>query len=152
MSNSVKPRTATCQAPLSMGFSRQEYWGGLPFPYFRESSWPRDQTCVSCVSCFGRQILYHWVIWSQMVHVKSEQSTFQKVRRVGSVGYRTVRASRTSSLGSWKELIFLFWLCCANRQGHIFPPLYFLLNVRLRAKCTICAQDTNRLLLIKLWW
>ena len=21
-----------CQAPLSMGFSRQEYWSGLPFP------------------------------------------------------------------------------------------------------------------------
>ena len=24
--------TAACQAPLSMGFPRQEYWGGLPFP------------------------------------------------------------------------------------------------------------------------
>ena len=24
--------TVTCQAPLSIGFSRQEYWGGLPFP------------------------------------------------------------------------------------------------------------------------
>ena len=24
--------TVACQAPLSMGFSRQEYWGGLPFP------------------------------------------------------------------------------------------------------------------------
>ena len=22
----------TCQAPLSMGFSRQEYWSRLPFP------------------------------------------------------------------------------------------------------------------------
>ena len=22
-----------CQGPLSMGFSRQEYWGGLPFPF-----------------------------------------------------------------------------------------------------------------------
>ena len=22
----------TCQASLSMGFSRQEYWSGLPFP------------------------------------------------------------------------------------------------------------------------
>ena len=22
----------TCQAPLSMGFPRQEYWTGLPFP------------------------------------------------------------------------------------------------------------------------
>ena len=33
MSNSsVTPRTVACQAPLSMGFSRQEYWSGLPFP------------------------------------------------------------------------------------------------------------------------
>ena len=26
------PWTVTYQAPLSMGFSRQEYWNGLPFP------------------------------------------------------------------------------------------------------------------------
>ena len=25
-------RTVACQAPLSMGFSRQEYWSGLPCP------------------------------------------------------------------------------------------------------------------------
>ena len=24
--------TVACQAPLSMGFPRQEYWSGLPFP------------------------------------------------------------------------------------------------------------------------
>ena len=24
--------TVACQAPLSMGFSQQEYWSGLPFP------------------------------------------------------------------------------------------------------------------------
>ena len=24
--------TAACQAPLSMEFSRKEYWNGLPFP------------------------------------------------------------------------------------------------------------------------
>ena len=28
----VTPWTVTHQAPLSMGFSRREYWGGLPFP------------------------------------------------------------------------------------------------------------------------
>ena len=28
----VTPRTVACQASLSMEFSRQEYWGGLPFP------------------------------------------------------------------------------------------------------------------------
>ena len=26
------PWTVACQAPLSMGFSRQEYWSGLKFP------------------------------------------------------------------------------------------------------------------------
>ena len=26
------PWTVACQAPLSMGFSRQEYWSGLPIP------------------------------------------------------------------------------------------------------------------------
>ena len=28
----VTQRTAACQAPLSMEFSRQECWSGLPFP------------------------------------------------------------------------------------------------------------------------
>ena len=32
MSDSVNPWTVARQAPLSMGFSRQEYWSGLPFP------------------------------------------------------------------------------------------------------------------------
>ena len=26
------PWTIACQVPLSKGFSRQEYWNGLPFP------------------------------------------------------------------------------------------------------------------------
>ena len=26
------PWTVACQAPLSMEFSKQEYWSGLPFP------------------------------------------------------------------------------------------------------------------------
>ena len=28
----VTPWTVACQAPPCMGFSRQEYWSGLPFP------------------------------------------------------------------------------------------------------------------------
>ena len=30
VSNSVTPWTVAHQAPLSMGFSREEYWNGLP--------------------------------------------------------------------------------------------------------------------------
>ena len=29
----VTPWTAAYQAPLSMGFSRQEYWSGMPLPF-----------------------------------------------------------------------------------------------------------------------
>ena len=32
MSNSATPWTVACQAPLSMGLSRQEYWSVLPCP------------------------------------------------------------------------------------------------------------------------
>ena len=55
------PWTTACQAPLSMGFSRQEYWVAIP------SSWgspqPRNPTHVSCVSWTGRQTLYPWATW-----------------------------------------------------------------------------------------
>ena len=32
MSDSVTPWTVTRQTPLSIEFSRQEFWSGLPFP------------------------------------------------------------------------------------------------------------------------
>ena len=35
------PWTVACQAPPSMGFSRQEYWSRLPFPFPRDLPDPR---------------------------------------------------------------------------------------------------------------
>ena len=35
------PRRVACQAPLSVGFFRQEYWSGLPFPPRRNLPNPR---------------------------------------------------------------------------------------------------------------
>ena len=43
-----------------MGFSRQEYRSGLPLPSPGDLPDPgKHQTCVSCVSCTGRKVLYH---------------------------------------------------------------------------------------------
>ena len=41
--------TVACQAPLSMGFPRQEYWSGLPFPSPGELPQPRDGAHVCCL-------------------------------------------------------------------------------------------------------
>ena len=41
MSNSLwPPWTVACHAPLSMGFPKQEYWSGLPFPSPRDLPHP----------------------------------------------------------------------------------------------------------------
>ena len=51
----VTPWTAAPQAPLLMGFSRQELeWVAMPSS--RGSSWCRDRTLVSYVSCLGRHV------------------------------------------------------------------------------------------------
>ena len=64
-----------CQAPLSMGFSRQEYWSGCHF-LLQGSFQPRNQTRVSCTSCIGRQILlcHRYLQGSQ--HILGAQSIF----------------------------------------------------------------------------
>ena len=55
----VTLQTVVHQAPLSMGFSRQEYWSVLPCsPPPGDLPNPGIEP-ASCISCIGRQILYH---------------------------------------------------------------------------------------------
>ena len=42
--------TVAHQAPLSMGFPKQGYWSGLPFPSPGDLPQPRDWTSVSCLA------------------------------------------------------------------------------------------------------
>ena len=57
------PWTASHQAPLSVGFSKQEYWSGLPCPSPGGSSWLRDGTQVSCIA--GRFFTI-WATWETL--------------------------------------------------------------------------------------
>ena len=56
----VTPWTLAHKVPLSMKFSRQEYWNGLPFPSPGDLLNPGTEFTVCCVSCIGRCILYNW--------------------------------------------------------------------------------------------
>ena len=46
----VTPKTVAHQAPLSMGFSRQELLKWVALPFSRGSFWPRDSTHLSCTA------------------------------------------------------------------------------------------------------
>ena len=58
--------TIACQAPLSMGFSRQEYWCGLPFPspYIILPTFSKDY-CTVVIVVTGLMTLMlneHWAL------------------------------------------------------------------------------------------
>ena len=82
------PWTVACQAPLTVEFFRQEYWGGA-ISYSRGSSWPRDRTCISCISYTGRQTLYHhttvYFSWKEIKHritVTPKFNMFNKIENI----------------------------------------------------------------------
>ena len=64
MSDSVTPWTVTCQALLSLGFLRQEYWS----IYFSRGS---SLLGLNWVSCIGMQILYHWATWQPPIYMST---------------------------------------------------------------------------------
>ena len=51
--------TVARQSPLSMGFSRQECWSGIPGPHPGDLPNSGIEPWASYISCPGRQILYH---------------------------------------------------------------------------------------------
>ena len=60
----VTPWTIACQAPLSMGFPRQKYWNGLPFPppgNLPNSGMESESSALAGILLHFRQkILYLW--------------------------------------------------------------------------------------------
>ena len=70
----MTPWTVAHQAPLSMEFSRQEYWSGLSFPF------PEDlpNSGIEPGSPHCRQILYHLSCQEMIYNVSSDDQTTSK--------------------------------------------------------------------------
>ena len=61
--NSATLWTAAHQAPLSMGILQARILEWVAISFSRGSSWPRDGTRDSYVSCIDKQILYYYPTW-----------------------------------------------------------------------------------------
>ena len=57
-----------CSLPGSSvhGISQARILEWVAIFFSRRSSWPRDGTCISYISCIGRQILYHCTTWEAL--------------------------------------------------------------------------------------
>ena len=62
-----------CSLPGSSlhGISQARILEWVVIPFSSGSSPSKYQTHISCVSCIGRQILYHWVIWEAHIYLCS---------------------------------------------------------------------------------
>ena len=78
------PWTVAYQAPLSMGFSRQEYWEWVAISFSRRSSWPRDWSQVSRI--VGRRFTV-WatrevsvgILWSNIIRNRIQKKTLKLI-------------------------------------------------------------------------
>ena len=101
------PWIVDCQALLSTGFPRQEYWSGLPFP----SPGDLPNTGIKPVSltspALGRQALYHWChLGEQCINCRN----FGPNIGAGKAKYGIIHCS-----------IFNETVCLHNSGREIFP-------------------------------
>ena len=103
VSDSAIPWTVALQAPLSMGFSRQEYWSGLPFPSpnwghrvkFKKKSLNKTGSWL-----FGKNQLFHRLaLWTWTTCVCASLFLFFNKRS---------RLDQGASVFLWNRVLFNF--------------------------------------------
>ena len=110
--------TVAHQAPLSMGFSRQEHWSRLPSPPPRDLPNPGIEL-VSHVSCSGR-----WVLYRQCNHFKPRglfspsfiTSTIQSADIIKGRSCRYRVPKRQHSLSTRLPFIEVLYLTCLHGE------------------------------------
>ena len=141
--------TISYQDPLSVEFSREEYWRGLPFPSPGESFWPRDATYISCVSCTAGGFSTHWAIGKPFENGRSTQSYFyhNKVIPQGTLWSSCGQHEETDHLNSLSTFIIslneLIIRCSTFFSGLFLSSFVSSANLMLQRRCIL--NDTELL-------
>ena len=125
------PWTVAYQAPLSMGFSRQEYWSGLPFPSPGDLPDPGIEPRSPAL-----QTLYHpnhqgsplwgldfnkWVLGRSKFPVHNIQFIILSWLRLDNAEDRLEDGSR---IGQWKIKSQSTWSVCHHGPGGCLRQLF----------------------------
>ena len=117
--------TVACQVPLSLGFPRQGYWSGLPFPPPRDLPNPGMKP-VSCISCIGRRILYHCATWENFqVGVWNLKLIIWILLQISDSNINVLFNLCRNSLRFFTVAIYVGkWTCLKN------PPLFLFFKMK----------------------
>ena len=103
-------------------------WVDISFS--RESSWPRDRTCILCVSCIGRLTLYchaKMLCWVNKTHTHTHKEYIQyEFLSTNSTNFSMKKSAQWLPLGGWKQR--LNWKECEKCSGIML--IFFMLTYR----------------------
>ena len=117
--------TVSCQAPLSMGFRRQEYWSGLPFPSPGDLPDPGIKP-TSLIFCIGRQVFFFFFTtsanWEVLFNPESESKTESEVTQsCPTLCNPTDYSLPGSSVHGIFQARVLEWVAIAFSRGSSWP-------------------------------
>ena len=134
--------TVACQAPLSMGFSQQEYWSGLPFPPPGDLLNPGcEPVSLTSPALAGRFFTTSttWCLWTLKTSSRSQRCAWAKVTTPGEQGEprevvqacRGLRSLESISPGCWVPGTVPYLTPCPTPgrvcslwlDGPLFPPV-----------------------------
>ena len=125
--------TVVRQAPLSMGFSRQEYWRGLPFPPPGDLPSPGIQLCLLC--------LLQWqtgAIWEATYneyknqidwHCKTERRRILRKKVKCLFFFFFDRQNYLCFFFFFLEVISSWWHCYKLPKDLVFNSIYNRFNI-----------------------
>ena len=120
----MTPRTVAHHAPLSMGFSRQGYWSGLPFPPLEDLP-NLGIKPASPVSPALRWIPYHWAIGeSPKIVLKNNK-------------WLSSQITSDQSNRSWLKTFIIFWKFLFQRNKNICLYKNLYMNFQSSFICKI---------------
>ena len=126
VSDSATPWTVARKAPLSMGFSRQEYCSVLPFPF---PGYFPNQGSNPCLLHWQVDFFffYHWATWKPSCHQSHQELQNACFKRVSTHPWSCHSLSRTSDSSGYQEVI--------GKREHLFcASLQSLLNLIYRVE------------------
>ena len=131
------PWTVVHQASLSMALFRQECWSRLPFPPPGRSSWPRNRTLVSHVSCIAGRFFTYWAIKEALIKNQFSKDILAVTHHHTLDLSLSVKGSEKTGFGNYKvsfSQTTLFWADVMENWG---PRFY---------KNWIGIKDNNRII------
>ena len=79
MSNSLQPHELCLPGSSVHGILQARILELVAISDSRGSSWPKGLTRISCVSCIGQHVLYHWATWETLFLIISVLSVLSLI-------------------------------------------------------------------------